>query len=233
MARIRTVKPEFWTSEQVVECSPNARLLFIGMWNFCDDGGNHPASLKTLKAEVFPADDCFTMAQIEAMVAELFAHGLIIEYAANARKYWHVTGWHHQKIDKPSYKHPPYIAEQSPNGSRMIDEPSTTEGKGMEGKGEVHTPPAEGASKKPASRSKKQQKTPLPADFRISERVSSWAKEKGHSRLEERLEHFVGAARAKGYTYADWDDALMNAIRDDWAKLGKGHAQTPAMAGAV
>ena len=30
-----------WTSEQIVECSPIARLLFIGMWNFCDDGGNH------------------------------------------------------------------------------------------------------------------------------------------------------------------------------------------------
>jgi hypothetical protein len=49
MARIRTVKPEFWTSEQVMNCSRDARLLFIGMWNFCDDGGNHPASAKTLK----------------------------------------------------------------------------------------------------------------------------------------------------------------------------------------
>jgi len=43
MARIRTIKPEFWVSEQVGECSPNARLLFIGMWNFCDDRGVHPA----------------------------------------------------------------------------------------------------------------------------------------------------------------------------------------------
>ena len=42
MARIRTIKPEFWTSEQVVDCSPTARLLFIGLWNFCDDGGVHP-----------------------------------------------------------------------------------------------------------------------------------------------------------------------------------------------
>ena len=41
MARIRSIKPEFWTAEQVMECSPMARLLFIGMWNFCDDGGNH------------------------------------------------------------------------------------------------------------------------------------------------------------------------------------------------
>lgn len=34
MARIRTIKPEFWTSEQVMGCAPLARLLFIGLWNF-------------------------------------------------------------------------------------------------------------------------------------------------------------------------------------------------------
>ena len=57
MARIRTIKPEFWTSDQVVECSFAARLLFIGMWNFCDDYGVHPASLRKLKMEIFPGDD--------------------------------------------------------------------------------------------------------------------------------------------------------------------------------
>lgn len=41
MARIRTIKPEFWTAEQVMELSRDARLLFIGMWNFCDDAGVH------------------------------------------------------------------------------------------------------------------------------------------------------------------------------------------------
>jgi hypothetical protein len=56
-SRMRTVKPEFWTSEQVVECSPNARLLFIGLWNFCDDSGIHPAATKRLKRDVFPADN--------------------------------------------------------------------------------------------------------------------------------------------------------------------------------
>ena len=44
MARIRSIKPQFWTSEQIADCSSNARLLFIGLWNFCDDCGVHPAS---------------------------------------------------------------------------------------------------------------------------------------------------------------------------------------------
>lgn len=99
MARIRTIKPEFWTSEQVMECSPTARLLFVGMWNFCDDGGNHPASAKTLKAEVFPADD-FTADSIQGMVDELVAQGLLLPYEADGKRFLHVTGWHHQKSKK-------------------------------------------------------------------------------------------------------------------------------------
>lgn len=59
----------------------------------------------------------------------------------------------------------------------------------------------------------------LPENFSISNRVRAWAMEKGHERLEERLEHFVGWARAAAKKYADWDQCFMNAIRDDWAKF--------------
>lgn len=114
MARIRTVKPEFWTSEQVMECSPIARLLFVGMWNFCDDGGNHPASAKTLKAEVFPADD-FSTDSIQLMVDELVAQGLLMPYEADGKRFLHVTGWHHQKIEKPNFKHPSPPDQQQPD----------------------------------------------------------------------------------------------------------------------
>ena len=66
-------------------------------------------------------------------------------------------------------------------------------------------------------------KTAIPDDFTVSERVERWATEKGVRNLEAHLESFVTKARAKGYQYASWDDAFMNAIRDDWAGLnGKG-----------
>ena len=141
MARIRTIKPEFWTSEQVVECSPIARLLFVGMWNFCDDGGNHPASAKTLKMQIFPGDD-IAASQIESYISELLSNGLLSEYTAEGRKYWHVTGWRHQKIDRPSYKHPRPFDERSPNDGRGLDDGHPPEGKGREGKGrESNIPP--------------------------------------------------------------------------------------------
>lgn len=123
MARIRSVKPEFWTSEQVMECSPTARLLFIGMWNFCDDAGIHPASAKTLKAEVFPGDD-IPVAEVQGLVNELIANELMVEYESAGKRYWLVTGWHHQKIEKPNFKHPkPEIRHPIDNDSMTIRQP--------------------------------------------------------------------------------------------------------------
>lgn len=69
---------------------------------------------------------------------------------------------------------------------------------------------------------RKPSKTPLPEGFSISERVRSWAAEKGHGNLDRHLENFVSSCKRNGYTYVDWDEALMEAIRKDWAKIGQG-----------
>ena len=138
MARIRTIKPEFWTSEQVVECSPTARLLFIGLWNFCDDAGNHPASAKTIKMQIFPGDD-IPLSSIDGLLQELVNNGLLARYESEGRQYFHVTGWHHQKIEKPSFKYPkPSFGELSANGRRQSA--PGMEGKGEEGKGKDVSP---------------------------------------------------------------------------------------------
>lgn len=132
MARIRTIKPEFWVSEQVVDCSPIARLLFIGMWNFCDDGGVHPASCRMLKMEVFPGDDV-SPSDIERYVSELISAGLLTEYEAGGKRFWHVTGWRHQKIEKPTKKYPGPPNEsqggddQSPTCRQPVDDRSTND----------------------------------------------------------------------------------------------------------
>lgn len=73
---------------------------------------------------------------------------------------------------------------------------------------------------------------PLPENFGISDRVKAWAEEHGHVNLEAQLEALVSYAKRKAVTYADWDEALMNAVRNDWAKVG-GSAKAPAFEGAV
>ena len=67
-------------------------------------------------------------------------------------------------------------------------------------------------------------KRSIPDDFNVSDQVKTWAQEHGHSRLDERLTHFVGYAKANGKLYLDWDQAFQNAIRDNWAKLEGGKA---------
>ncbi len=106
MARIRSVKPEYWTSEQIMNMSRDARLLFIGLWTFCDDNGIHPASALSLKAEVLPGDT-LTADQVMAFVDEMIEQGLVEEYEAGNRAFWRVTGWRrHQRIDQPTFRHP-------------------------------------------------------------------------------------------------------------------------------
>lgn len=139
MARIRSIKPEFWTSEQVMNCSPSARLLFIGLWNFCDDAGNHVASAKTIKANVFPGDD-ITSTDVQRLLDELSSNGLIDYYSFENKDFLHVTGWHHQKIERPTYKHPPYKPGDPGPARRAIDEGSPPEGSGGDKEGKKENP---------------------------------------------------------------------------------------------
>ncbi|WP_397570395.1 hypothetical protein [Schlesneria sp. T3-172] len=139
MARIRTIKPEFFTSEQIVECSTSARLLFVGLWCFCDDGGVHPASVKRLKMEVFPGDTV-TDDEIQGMVRELISNGLLEEFEAGNERYWHVSGWdRHQKVDRPTIKYPRPDAPNSTSVRRGLVEQSTTPRDGMESNGMDNT----------------------------------------------------------------------------------------------
>lgn len=152
MARIRTVKPEFWSSEQVMSCRPLSRLLFIGLWNFCDDGGNHPLSPRTIKALVFPGDD-ITTDEVSELLGELEGSNLTASYTVAGKVYVHVLGWKHQKIEKKNFKYPPFPTEfddQSESGRRQFAEESSTGSRpvdpGMEGNGrdKHHSLPASG-----------------------------------------------------------------------------------------
>ncbi|ACL61074.1 hypothetical protein [Methylobacterium nodulans] len=115
MARIRTIKPEFWSSAQVMDLSVPARLLFIGIWNFCDDHGRAVFSARRLKAQIFPSDD-FTAADVHGMLTELMSSGLIKIYVIEDREFFEVTGWHHQHVNRrgnPIFPLPPWALEKS------------------------------------------------------------------------------------------------------------------------
>lgn len=54
MARIRTIKPEFWKHEDLSELPPEAHMLAAALLNYADDEGYFKANPKLIKAECCP-----------------------------------------------------------------------------------------------------------------------------------------------------------------------------------
>lgn len=209
MPRNRMIKPEFWTSEQVVECSTTARLLFVGMWNFCDDAGVIPYKLKSLKMQIFPGDD-ISLNSIDEWVKELIKNNLLIAYKVNNDEYLQVTGWHHQRIEKPSYKYPQFD-DHSTTIRRVVDDHSTStlsEEKRREEKGREEkrrdTPPSDKATVKKAYA--------IPSDYALSEKLINYARSKGlnNGRVEIEFEKFKNYFLSTGKKCVDWDRAFYN-----------------------
>lgn len=113
MARIRTIKPEFWTDEKIVAMTPLARLLFVGLWNFADDDGRGEYSPRRMKMQILPADST----DISELLGEIRREGLIVVYSVDGKEYFEIKGFSkHQKVDKRSAsKYPrPSCSAESP-----------------------------------------------------------------------------------------------------------------------
>lgn len=76
MARIRTVKPEFFTSEDIVILTPFARLLYIALWCEADREGRLVWRPRTFKMRYLPADQI----DIDSLCLELINVGMIKLY---------------------------------------------------------------------------------------------------------------------------------------------------------
>tara|TARA_R100001079_G_scaffold110394_1_gene85684 strand:- start:671 stop:1141 length:471 start_codon:yes stop_codon:yes gene_type:complete len=103
VARKRMIDPQFWCDEKMMTLSHSARLLFIGLWNFCDNSGIHKDSDLKLKAEIFPADD-ITKDDVKKLKEELIQIGLIIAIKEDefGDDILMVKNWNkYQKINRP------------------------------------------------------------------------------------------------------------------------------------
>ena len=140
MARIRTIKPEFFTSLTIGRLSAQVRLTFVGLWTYCDDEGRGVDDPRLIKAAIWPLDESVKPRGLEEWLTNLAAAGLIQRYEADGRRYLAVVGWkEHQRIDHPR---PSIFPEPSPNGTGALAqnagslaEDSRLERKGKEGKG--------------------------------------------------------------------------------------------------
>jgi len=143
VARIRTIKPEFFTSEDIVNLSPLTRLLYIAIWCEADKEGRLTWKPMTFKLRYFPGDNCDT----KAMCQKLVDAGLIVLYG-NGLAYC-PTFSKHQHInprESASQLPDPSASSRVTNASARvnsgIDPQVGREGKGREGndkEGKVNT----------------------------------------------------------------------------------------------
>jgi hypothetical protein len=129
MARIRTIKPEFWSDKTMSKLSPMTRLFFIALWNFADDAGRARALARELAGFAFPYDDDVEAKTVNSMLDELADAGRILLYEIADMRYYQIVNWKHQVINKPTRsRHPAHPDHSDTSLTLYIDECSSTTG---------------------------------------------------------------------------------------------------------
>lgn len=97
MARIRTIKPEFWTDGTIIGLPFEARLFYIGMWNHACDRGHLSDDPFGLKLKVLPADPVDGDELLKALVDAGRVERIILP---GGRRYLSIPRFtDHQRVD--------------------------------------------------------------------------------------------------------------------------------------
>ncbi len=115
--RKRMIDPEFWLDEELASIAPTARLLYIGLWNLCDDNyATLPNKPSWIKVQIFP----YQSVNIPQLLNELSKIGKIVKFTSDKQEFWYVKNFFkYQRVEKPSKaKYPKYlgvVGEESGN----------------------------------------------------------------------------------------------------------------------
>lgn len=207
MARIRTIKPEFFTSEDIVSLSPYARLLYIALWCEADKEGRMAWKPRTFKMRYLPADDV----AIDALCSEIIEAGLVKLYGDG---YAYIPAFHaHQHINPresaSQIPEPPESDAQATRKPRVVDASGTREARdsdaqvGREGKGKEVLDAAQGAAPTRGYR--------LPNDWVLPKPWGEWA-------LEEFKTWTPDVVRVEADKFRDFwcAKAGREAVKVDW-----------------
>jgi len=109
VARIRTIKPNFFRSHDVAELSYRARLTWVGLWTYVDDEGRGRDDARIIKGDLWALEDKVTWQEVERDLTELSRSAHVVRYTVNGRAYLAIPKWlDHQAISRPTKsKFPP------------------------------------------------------------------------------------------------------------------------------
>jgi len=97
--RIRTLKPSFWSSPDVVRMGHEARLLMVGLMSYADDDGRFIASESAIIGYVYPYDR-INVVSFRKWFLET-QESMVHLYEVEGLLYGCIPSWHnHQRINR-------------------------------------------------------------------------------------------------------------------------------------
>lgn len=197
MARIRTIKPEFFTSEDIVALSPLARLFYVSLWCEADREGRFSWRPGTLKMRYLPGDNC----DVDTLAQELLDADLVVLYEVDGKTYAEIpTFKNHQVIN--NRESDSVIPSRVKGVSTRVQAEGRKEGK--EGKGKEGTERTPNGSR-------------LPPDWELPNDWETWAE---HERpdldiplIAAQFKDFWIAKPGKDGRKLDWQATWRNWIR--------------------
>ncbi len=105
--RIRTIKPEIFTDEELWDLGEKTGLpvlqAFAGLWCFADKEGRFEWRPRTLRALIVP----YWQGDFDAVLHALARARFIVGYVVEGRHYAHIRNWH--KHQRPDHREPESI----------------------------------------------------------------------------------------------------------------------------
>ncbi len=251
MARIRSIKPDFFTSEVVCSLPISARLTFVGLWTHADDNGVAIDNPKLIMAAIWPLEDDprETLQRVSGDLQSLSTAGLITRYQAAGKRYVFVNGWdEHQKVSHPSKPRYPRPEEAA--------ETAVTSGNGGHGQSSGNSPedlvsppevlaPEQGAGSREQGEGRRdvdprKRGSRIPEDFAVNDEMRAWAKAETPDvvvalETSQFVDHWKaksGKDGAKLDWIAAWRTWMRNAQKWSGERAGRGaSANRPAFTG--
>lgn len=209
MARIRTIKPDFFQSEDNVALSYRARLTWIGLWTYVDDDGRCKDNARLIKGHVWPLEDEVTAKEVEKDLTELSSTNRILRYEVNGERFLEIRKWRdHQRIAKPTRSKLPappqpvsHPSDTSPEGYHTAITPLPVgSGKEVEVEREV-----EGRPSGPHL---------IPSDFTLTPERKAWASENTPAvNAELETAAFIDYWRGERKKKTNWETTWRNRMR--------------------
>lgn len=118
MARMRTIKPSFFTNDLLAQVHPLGRILFAGLWCIADRAGRLEDRPQRIKIEVLPYDK----ANVDRLLDELASRGFIVRYESGGQRFVQIVNF--DRHQSPHMKEPAStIPEPGEHGAQAVREP--------------------------------------------------------------------------------------------------------------